>query len=63
MEEVKPVEKSSIDFGALWRSVTKRKKTYYKVLGITFVLACIYAFSLPRVYKCEVMLAPEQQGS
>lgn len=63
MEEVKPVKKSSIDFGALWRSVTKRKKTYYKVLGITFVLACIYALSLPRVYKCEVLLAPELSTS
>ncbi len=63
MEEIAPVEKPAIDFGALWRSVTKRKKTYYKVLGITFVLACVYAFSLPRVYKCEVMLAPELSTS
>ena len=63
MEEVKSVEKSAIDFGALWQSVKKRKKTYYKVLGTTFVLACIYAFSLPRVYKCEVMLAPELSTS
>ena len=63
VEEVKPVENSSIDFGALWQSVAKRKKTYYKVLGITFVLACIYAFSLPRVYRCEVMLAPELSTS
>ena len=63
IEEVKPVEESSIDFGALWRSVTKRKKIYYKVLGITFVLGCVYAFSLPKVYKCEVMLAPELSTS
>ena len=38
MEEVKSGGKSSIDFGALWQSVIKRKKTYYKVLGITFFL-------------------------
>lgn len=63
MEKVKSGGKSSIDFGALWQSVIKRKKTYYKVLGITFFLACIYAFSLPRVYKCEVMLAPELSTS
>ena len=63
MEENVQQEKSAIDFGALWQSVAKRKKTYYKVLGITFVLACIYAFSLPRVYKCEVMLAPELSTS
>ena len=63
VEEVKPVENATIDFGALWQSVKKRRKTYYKVLGITFVLACIYAFSLPRVYRCEVMLAPELSTS
>ena len=63
MEENVQQEKSAIDFGALWQSVSKRRKTYYKVLGIAFVLACIYAFSLPRVYKCEVMLAPELSTS
>ena len=59
LQEAKQAEKSSIGIGALWQSVNKRRKTYYKVLGLTFVLGCIYAFSLPRVYKCEVMLAPE----
>lgn len=63
MEENVQQEKSAIDFGALWQSVSKRRKTYYKVLGIAFVLACIYAFSLPRVYRCEVMLAPELSTS
>jgi capsular polysaccharide biosynthesis protein len=29
------------------------------VLGIAFVVACIYAFSLPKTYSCKVMLAPE----
>lgn len=57
VEEVK--QENAIDFGALWQSVKKRKKTYYKVLGITFVLGCIYAFSIPKSYTCEVMLAPE----
>ena len=63
MEENVQQEKSAIDFGALWQSVSKRRKTYYKVLGITFVIACIYAFSLPRIYMCEVMLAPELSTS
>lgn len=52
-------EEQAIDFEALFRSLWKHRKLYYKVLGITFVLACIYAFSLPEVYRCEVMLAPE----
>lgn len=52
-------EEQAIDFEFFFRSLWKHRKLYYKVLGIAFVLACIYAFSLPKVYKCEVMLAPE----
>lgn len=56
----KPQEKEqTIDFMALFHSLWKYRKLYYKVLGITFVLALVYAFSLPKVYRCEVMLAPE----
>ena len=60
-QETAPVQKeqSSIDFGALWQSVRSRRKLYYKVLGITFIIACVYAFSLPKTYSCKVMLAPE----
>lgn len=58
-ENIKQQGKQTIDFMVLFRSMRKYRKLYYKVLGITFVLACIYAFSLPKVYKCEVMLAPE----
>lgn len=56
-------EKQPIDFMALFRSLWKYRKLYYWVLGITFVLALIYAFSLPKVYRCEVMLAPELSTS
>ena len=52
-------KKGSVDFMHLVQLAWKHRTLYYKVLGITFVFACIYAFSLPRVYKCEVMLAPE----
>lgn len=56
-------EESSIDFGAMWQSVKRRKKLYLKVCGVTFVLACIYALSIPRSYTCTVMLAPELSTS
>ena len=52
-------KEQAIDFMALFHSLWKYRKLYYKVLGITFVLTLIYVFSLPKVYKCEVMLAPE----
>ena len=56
-------EESGIDFGAMWQSVKRRKKLYMKVLGVTFVLACVYALSIPRTYTCQVMLAPELSTS
>lgn len=61
--EVLNEEESSIDFGALWQSVITRKILYVKVLGIAFVLTCIYALSIPKSYTCEVMLAPEMSLS
>jgi capsular polysaccharide biosynthesis protein len=59
IEERVDVEESSIDFQALWHSMLSRRTLYYKVLGIAFVIACVYAFSLPKNYTCKVMLAPE----
>jgi uncharacterized protein involved in exopolysaccharide biosynthesis len=55
----KPQQKQRIGFTTLWNAVKKYRKLYYKALGIAFVLALVYSFSLPKVYKCEVMLAPE----
>ena len=54
---------SGIDFMHLAKLAWKHRKLYYKVFGITFVLACIYALSIPKTYKCEVLLAPELSTS
>lgn len=61
MEEKQYIEQeeSSIDFSQIFAAVKKRKRLYYKVLPIAFVLACIYALGLPNYYKCEVKLSPE----
>jgi uncharacterized protein involved in exopolysaccharide biosynthesis len=37
----------SIDFMLLYHTLLKYKKLFAKVLGIAFVLGCIYAFSMP----------------
>lgn len=50
---------SRIDFKALFYAMKKHKNLYWKVLPITFVLACIIVLSLPNKYTCEVLLAPE----
>ena len=53
---------ASIDFGAIWTAIKKYKKLYYKTLGIAFVLALVIGFSLPKTYKCKILLAPETGG-
>lgn len=56
-------QESSIDYGKLFQDLLKHKKLYYKVLGITFVAACIIALSIPNYFKCTVTLSPEMSGS
>lgn len=52
-------EESSIDYGKLFKDLLKHKKLYYKVLPAAFIIAAIYAISLPNFYNCTVKLSPE----
>ena len=52
-------EESHIDFKALFDALKRHKSLYWKVLPVTFVIACIITLSLPNYYTCEVQLAPE----
>ncbi len=56
-------EESSIDFGRIFKDLLKHRTLYYKVLPLAFVLAAIYALSLPNYYNCQVKLAPELGSS
>lgn len=55
-------EESSIDFGKIFKDLLKHKTLYYKVLPVAFILAAIYALSLPNYYNCQVKLSPELSG-
>lgn len=68
MEEIKNnkemlEEESSIDFGKIFKDLLKHMILYYKVLPVAFILAAIYALSLPNYYNCTVKLSPELSGS
>jgi uncharacterized protein involved in exopolysaccharide biosynthesis len=52
-------EESSIDFGKIFKDLLNHKMLYVKVLPVAFVLAAIYALSLPNFYSCTVKLSPE----
>lgn len=56
-------EESSIDFGKIFKDLMKHKRLYFIILPVAFVLAAIYALSLPNYYTCKVTLAPEMGGS
>ena len=56
-------EESSIDFGKIFQDLLKHKRLYFKVLPVAFILAAIYALSLPNFYNCTVKLSPEMGGS
>ena len=56
-------EESSIDFAKIFQDLLKYKKLYYKVLPAAFLLAAIYAISLPNYYTCTVKLSPELSGN
>ena len=56
-------EESSIDFGKIFQDLLKHKMLYLKVLPVAFVLAAIYALSLPNYYECTVKLSPEMSGA
>ena len=56
-------EESSIDFGKIFQDLLRHKWLYVKVLPVAFLLAAIYALSLPNYYNCTVKLSPEMSGS
>jgi len=66
-EENKNIEmvedESSIDFGKIFKDLLRHKRLYFIVLPVAFVLAAIYALSLPNFYSCTVKLSPEMSGS
>ena len=43
--------------------ISSKRRKYYLPLAITFVLSCVYIFSLPRYYITDARLAPEMEST
>ena len=56
-------QESSIDFAKIFSDLLKHKRLYYKVLPVAFVVAAIFALSMPNYYDCTVKLSPEMTSS
>lgn len=48
-----------IDYRKVFKEIMKRKKIYFIVIPIVFVLSCIYTLSIPRSYTTDTELVPE----
>ena len=61
MEEKKELE--VIDLRVVFKKIWSRRKLFYKVLPITFVLSCAIILCVPRYYTSSLSLAPEMANS
>ena len=57
MEDKKELE--VIDLRVVFNKIWSRRKLFYKVLPITFVLSCAIILCVPRYYTSSLSLAPE----
>lgn len=55
-------EKKRVDYKQVFSELLKRKRLFYIVLPITFVLSAIYIYSIPRMYSTETKMAPEVEN-
>ena len=55
-------KKDVIDLVEVFKLLKTKKKVFFIVLPIVFVLSCLYIFPQPRYYRCSVTLAPEATG-
>lgn len=51
-----------IDLSKVFRTLMAKRRFFYKIWALTFILSCIWIFPQPRYYTCEVKLAPEVGG-
>ncbi len=56
------MEEQKTNSEKILRAMYKHRKLYYKVLPITFVIACAFTLGLQDYYKSTVALAPEAGG-
>ncbi|MGN1228453.1 MAG: chain-length determining protein, partial [Prevotella sp.] len=61
MEDKKELE--VIDLRVVFKKIYERRRLFYKVLPIVFVLSCAFILCLPRYYRSSLSLAPEIGGS
>lgn len=54
--------KEVIDLSAIFKTLLSRKKVFFIMWPIVFILSCVWIFPEPRFYTSDVSLAPESSG-
>lgn len=62
MEERNKSDQKIIDLGKVFHALWAKKKLFFKVWLVTFILSCVWILPQPRYYTSEVKLAPEMNG-
>ena len=52
-----------VDYRQVWKAIWLRKKIYFIILPIVFILSCLYIISVPRTYTTVTKMAPEVESS
>jgi capsule polysaccharide export protein KpsE/RkpR len=61
--ETKTKKVEPIDLSVIIKKIWAKKKLFFKVLSVVFVVSCIYIVGIPRTYTSSVSLAPELGNS
>ena len=56
------LKEKKVDYRRVFKEITKRKKLYFIVLPVSFLVSCIYIYSIPRGYDSETKMAPEMES-
>ncbi len=57
-------EEQEIDLLTLWRTLVKRKRFLFTMIGTVFIASIIISFSLPKIYRATTsLLQPEESSS
>ena len=51
--------KEVIDLREVWKQIWSRKRLFFKVWSITFVVSCLIIIPVPRTYRATVSMVPE----
>lgn len=62
-KEIKEKEVEIIDLRVIFSKIWAKKRIYYIVLPIVFVLSCAYILCIPRTYTSSLSLAPEMNNT